>query len=255
MPIRIKNAIILAAGKGDRLEELGQKFPKGFLTFGKKPIIEESIIKLLDSGIENIIIVSGFLSEFYDRLAKKYACIKIIKNKKYADLGSMFSFYCAKEYVNKDFILLESDLIYEKKALDAVLSFPKKNCILASGKTNSGDEVYIECREDRIYDLSKNINELQNISGEFVGISKISSRLARKMIDEYKSVSKKKLNVEYETDCISSVAKKINIYLNKVNNLIWAEIDDKNHLKRAKNIIYPKIIKKDKEVYKRCLML
>ena len=50
----IKTAVILAAGEGKRLKELGTKFPKGFLTFGEISIIEESIIKLIESRIEDV---------------------------------------------------------------------------------------------------------------------------------------------------------------------------------------------------------
>ena len=48
--MRIKTAVILAAGMGTRLKELGQLQPKGFLKLGEKTIIEESEVIVNDLG-------------------------------------------------------------------------------------------------------------------------------------------------------------------------------------------------------------
>ena len=52
-----KTAVILAAGMGTRLLELGKDAPKGFLRLGKKSIIEESFDKLKNYGIKKVILV------------------------------------------------------------------------------------------------------------------------------------------------------------------------------------------------------
>ena len=53
-------ACILAAGSGLRLGEGGQGQPKAFIRLGARPIIEESIERLRRSGIERIVIVTGY---------------------------------------------------------------------------------------------------------------------------------------------------------------------------------------------------
>lgn len=53
----IQTAVILSAGLGMRLKTKTDDKPKGFITLGKSPIIRESVDKLLDAGIERIIIV------------------------------------------------------------------------------------------------------------------------------------------------------------------------------------------------------
>ena len=42
------------------------------------------------------------------------------------------------------FLLLESDLIYEARALDVLLGSQAADAVLLSGPTNAGDEVYVE---------------------------------------------------------------------------------------------------------------
>ena len=70
---KLKVAVILAAGMGERLKSTGKLIPKGFLRFGKRPIIEESIDNLLQTGIKQIIIVTGHHFEYYERLKESYS--------------------------------------------------------------------------------------------------------------------------------------------------------------------------------------
>lgn len=111
----IKTAVILAAGMGTRLGERTKNQPKGFLMLDEKPIVEQSICKLLEMGIEKIVIGTGYLAEAYERLATRYPQITCVRNDEYEKTGSMYTLYNLKDHISDDFLLLESDLIYEKK--------------------------------------------------------------------------------------------------------------------------------------------
>ena len=56
----------------------------------------------------------------------------------------MATLFNMHEYINDDFLFLESDLLYGKDALEYLFSDDRKDLILASGTTNSNDEVFIE---------------------------------------------------------------------------------------------------------------
>ncbi|MEC4851871.1 MAG: phosphocholine cytidylyltransferase family protein [Jaaginema sp. PMC 1079.18] len=235
----VNTAVILAAGQGTRLATLGRSHPKGFLQFGNKPIIAESIEKLLSLGIQEIIIVTGYLCHFYEQLAKQYPQITTCYNSQYATSGSLYSLYCAKDLIQQDFFLLESDLIYEERALTILKNFPKDNAILLSGTTNAGDEVYVETQAQTIVNMSKKPEKLNQITGELVGISKISLLLFQLLLQEAAARFAATLNIDYETDGLVAVAQNYPIYYQLVPDLIWAEIDDYQHLMRAKQKVYP----------------
>jgi 2-aminoethylphosphonate-pyruvate transaminase len=242
--MKIQVAVILAAGMGVRLKEMGQSIPKGFLQFGNQPIIEESIERLQHCGIQKIIIVTGHLSEFYERLKERYSQVVTVHNPQYAESGSLCSLYCARELVGSDFLLLESDLIYEQRALETVLAFPKDNVILLSGATNAGDEVYVKTAGETIVAMSKNKADLgEQIAGELVGISKISHPLFQRMLQQAELMFKSSLKVDYESDGLVAVAQSYPVYYTVITDLLWGEIDDKQHLLRAKKEIYPAILK------------
>ena len=43
--LAVREAVVLAAGRGTRLGERGEETPKGFLRLGEQPIVEESIFR------------------------------------------------------------------------------------------------------------------------------------------------------------------------------------------------------------------
>ncbi len=232
----ITQAVILAAGRGSRLSNVVSKIPKGFIVLRGQTLIEISIKNLLEVGIKEILIVTGYLDHFYEELKEKYPCITTVKNKDFDKSGTMYSLYCGRNLVKSDFLLLESDLVYEKKALVEALKFPQNNCLILSGTTKAGDEVYVEGDSGLVSRISKDPNELKNKVGEFVGISKISAALLNNMIFTSKYKFKLTLQCDYDMDCLNKLSKETDVFYKKVNNLLWAEIDDGEQLLRAHKI-------------------
>src|SRR2546423_131068 len=236
----IQTAVIMAAGMGTRLKELGQAMPKGFLKLGDRPIIEESLDNLQRCGIQRTIIITGHLSGYYQRLQERYGRQVItVHNPLYAVSGSMYSLYCARQIIDGDFLLLESDLIYERRALEVALSFARDNVTLLSRQTGAGDEVYVEAAGGTIVAMSKNKAALgAEIAGELVGISKISQPLFQIMLQKASSFFQHSLQIAYESDALVAAAEDYPVYCTVVDDLLWAEIDDENHLRRAQQQIY-----------------
>jgi choline kinase len=240
-------AVILAAGRGVRLKEMGQQIPKGFIRLGDAPIIEESIERLRQAGVARIIIVTGHLHEFYDQLARRFSTlITTVHNPRFAESGSMYSFYIAREVIpDGDFLLLESDLTYEQHALTAVLEQSSDSVLLVSGPTRSGDEVYVEAKQGRLLNMSKSRASLgADVIGELVGISRISPQLYREMLAEAELNFGESLHMEYEQALVA--AGRIHpVHCHLERDLAWAEIDDAAHLQRALSQVYPRVVERD----------
>ena len=140
----IKQAVIVAGGLGSRFGDRTKLMPKGFIEIEGVAMVERSVQKLIASGVEEIIIGTGHCSEYYDELAKKYHIIKTVRNDNYANTSSMGTLEVCVPYIKGDFLLLESDLIYDSVGLKVLHNETLKNVILASGKSNSHDEVYLK---------------------------------------------------------------------------------------------------------------
>lgn len=242
----VREAVILAAGMGSRLGNQNDQKPKGFLQLGNQPIIEESIKKLIKSGIEKIWIVTGYQSHHFRELTKLYnSTVCLVSNDEYDQSGTLHSLSMISDKVCPPFLLLESDIIFEYRAIEKILNHQNENCILLSGFNDCGDEVFVETNREELVFMSKNMHELSSApAGELVGITKIGKELFIKMMQFYNSDEKNKL-ADYETDALVAVAEEISIPCLIIDDLIWSEIDDHSHLKRAKEEIYPKVIETD----------
>lgn len=240
----LDTAVILAAGTGSRLSGFTEEKPKGFLSIGGKSLIERSVLKLIEAGINKIFIGTGFLSKYYEDFSKKIPQIKCVKNEKFVNSGSMYTLYNMKDLIEEDFLLLESDLLYEEKGLKILMEDARDNVILASGRTGSTDEVYIETEKDgKLVKLSKDKSKLKSADSELVGITKISYSFFMKMCGYFKEKFKKSLKFHYE-HILNDLAGSENIYVKKIEDYVWCEIDNEYHYKRAVEIVYPKLKKR-----------
>ncbi len=239
-----RDAVILAAGRGVRLGELGLMRPKGFIELGGRPIIERSLEYLTTMGIARVLIVTGHQAQFYRELARRRQGIDLLHNARYAESGSMYSLYLARESVRDEFLLLESDLIYERRALDT-LAAAATDALLVSGPTHSGDEVYVEASGPRLTGLSKKRADLAgDVIGELVGISRLSPSCLQAMCAYAERVFRDTLRLEYEQALVAA-AHQMPVNCPLVSDLAWAEIDDAHQLERARSQVFPRILERD----------
>lgn len=216
-------ACVLAAGLGTRLGPLPH--PKGFLRLGGRTLIDRSLGHLRAHGIERVVIVTGHLAEFYEALEG----VTTVRNAAYAHTGSLASLACAAPLLDEDFLLLESDLVYEPRALATLLEHPHPDLVLLSGPTHAGDEVFVETdRTGRLRTMSKDPARLREVAGELVGISRISRSLLADLVRAPEGA--------YETDGLVRCAATHDIRCPLVPDLVWAEIDDAAHLARAERL-------------------
>ncbi len=238
----ITQAVIMAGGLGSRLGQRTKDMPKGFLKIDGTPIVEQSVKKLIAAGIEEIIIGTGHCKEYYEELAKKYPCITLAHNANYTGTGSMGTLAVCVPYVKEQALILESDLLYDSIGLNVLINDVRKDVILSSGKTNSGDEVYLQVDGNEVLmKHSKKKEELESVFSELVGITKLTRCTLDKMVVYMNEHLNDIPKMEYEVamSAVSSSGSPINV--RKVEFYTWCEIDDENHLKRAVDIIYPHI--------------
>lgn len=238
----IKEAVILAAGYNKHFNQ-----PPGFLEIEEFKIIERMLKQLKNNGVEKIVIVTGYKEEYYKDFAKEYNDIYCISNQDYKWTGSMSSLALAKKHITDDFILVENDLIFEDRVIEKLINNENRDCIVLTTESGSGDEAFVEIRDEYLYKMSKDIHQFNRIDGEMIGISKISYKLFELMLKEFANNENPYMNYEYT---MLDVARNYNIGYLKINDLIWGEIDNDEQYERVKKYIYP-IIKRKEIHYKR----
>lgn len=130
---KIDNAIILAAGTSSRFVPINFEKPKGLLKVKGERLIERQIRQLREKGIQEIVVVVGYMKEQFEYLVNKYGVI-LIETEAYLTKNNYSSVYAARDYL-KNSIITSSDLyftenIFQRYALDSYYC-----TIYISGKT------------------------------------------------------------------------------------------------------------------------
>jgi choline kinase len=171
-------AVILAAGVSSRLGSHSVSIPKGLLPLGDSTCLDRTLSILRQVGINDIAITIGYRA---DVMRRHFAggAVTLIENPEYATSNSMFSLWCARDFVCGDtdgFVVVNSDLIFKVEMLQALLDAPFPDAMIVDTSTVdfSNDMVKIELRGDQIVHMSK-LLEAPRASAEAVGPVKFSN--------------------------------------------------------------------------------
>lgn len=259
-------AVILAAGLGSRLSDITNgEFPKPLLEVGGKSLLERSLGLLASfKEISTIYIVVGHLREQFSKFDStqdnvmvesktKTPKIKLIYNENYAATSSMASFAKALPHASGDILLLEGDLIYERKCLELLLSpLAQKlgSCVLLSPDKQLGDDYFYEIAPLKIdektaddfkteIDSTKVYHIISQIQksyedmadfGELVGISRLDAALCSKISEHFHALPKPLQN----TTTYEGVIGSLGILGENIpcirEDLLYSEIDDRAQL-------------------------
>lgn len=109
-PYRVKRAVFIAAGFGSRLVPITLNTPKPLVRVNGKRIIDGLLDAVLAAGIEEIIIVRGYLGEQFDQLKYKYPMITFLENPIFNEANNISSAMCAR-YLLSNAYVFEADLL------------------------------------------------------------------------------------------------------------------------------------------------
>lgn len=118
-PYRVKRAIFIAAGFGSRMVPITLNTPKPLVRVKGERIIDSILDAVVAAGIEEIVVVRGYLSEQFDQLLYKYPNIKFVENPAYNEANNISSAMCIRyllgnSYVCEGDILLHNPKIIQK---------------------------------------------------------------------------------------------------------------------------------------------
>ena len=110
-------AVILAAGMAKRLRPLTDNTPKCLLDVKGRSLLERSMDALKGAGIQEFVIVTGYLNHMIENFVKSHygdsIRVTFIHNALYDSTNNIYSLWLAgKAVAGKEFLLLDSDLLY-----------------------------------------------------------------------------------------------------------------------------------------------
>ena len=109
-PYRVKRAVFIAAGFGARLVPITLNTPKPLVRVKGVRMIDTLLDAVVAAGIEEIVIVRGYLGEQFDQLKYKYPMIQFLENPLYNEANNISSAMIAR-YLMQNAYVFEADLV------------------------------------------------------------------------------------------------------------------------------------------------
>lgn len=171
-------AIILAAGTASRLRPLTLHTPKCLLKVGERTLLQRSMDALIQNGIRQFVIVTGYLHEkIEDFVRQTYGdsiSVCFIHNKDYETTNNIYSLWLARpEAEGQEVLLLDSDLLYDAKIVERVLADKHDNVLTLIRHELGEEEMKVVMDADgAITEISKTCNPAL-AAGESLGIERM----------------------------------------------------------------------------------
>lgn len=126
-------AIILAAGRGSRLSPLTDTTPKPLVRVNGVPIIENTLDILSAHAIDRYVVVVGYMADTVQKAlgdSWKGVPIVYVRNDAWDKTNNISSLWLTRHLWDRDTLLLECDVYFEKSLMDDFLAKPFRNAAL-----------------------------------------------------------------------------------------------------------------------------
>lgn len=233
-------AIILAAGVGSRLRPITNEVPKCLVQVNKKSIIEYQIEAYLNAGIEEIIVLTGYLQEkLVSFLKAKYSSINIIfvNNDDYENTNNMYSLYLARNLVKDEFIMSNADVVFSNDMVKLLLQNTEDSMIAVDKDNYNEESMKIIVNEDKVISISKQIEE-RDAYGTSIDLYKFNKEATKLMFNEINYIINEDKNLNSWTEvALDSILSKTVFKPMNIGERFWYEIDNHEDLKLAEKIV------------------
>ena len=175
------NAIILAAGKGERLRPLTENKPKCLVKLFGKSLLEWQIETFHKLGIDDITVVTGYKSNLI-----KFPEITNLENKKYDSTNMVETLFCAEEKLKNSTIVSYGDILFESKILSNLIKSSSDFSIVVDKNwldywklrfkmpLDDAESLQMDS-ENFITDIGQKVKNIEEIQAQFIGLMKFQN--------------------------------------------------------------------------------
>jgi len=240
------NAIILAAGQGNRLKPLTNNVPKCLVKLFGKSLLNWQLEIFQNFKIDDISIIKGYLQEQIQSPNTNF-----YENKNYQTTNMIETLFCAREKISDSTIISYGDIIYEKSVLEKLIKNNddisliidknwKDYWSLRFDDPMSDLESLSIDSENNILSIGQKIKNIDEVQGQYIGLMKFQdsgSKVLKSFYDKCKSYAKNGKNYlktdttfekSYMTDLLQGMIDEgYKIRAIPINNG-WLELDSYN---------------------------
>ncbi|MCQ2472272.1 MAG: NTP transferase domain-containing protein [Clostridia bacterium] len=179
-PYRVKSAVIMAAGFGERMVPATLERPKPLVRVNGVRIIDTLLDAFVRVGITDITLVRGYKKEIFDELLEKYPFINLVDNDEFSTTNNISSVMRVLDKVDSCY-LCEADLYISNP--DVITKYQYYSNILGSYSLETDDWSF-KMKDGFITDYQKGNTFCYN----YYGVSYWTKDDSRKLREDFAKV-------------------------------------------------------------------
>jgi len=215
----VKQAVILAAGRGSRL---GEGIPKCLVRLGDRALIHHQLDALRATGIDEVCVVVGYGAERV-RAALGNRC-HYIDNLRFHETNSLYSLWLAREWLRGPFLQINCDLVAHPEIYRRLLSVPGTALAYDSLSGDGEEHMKVVVRNGLLRDIHKQLDPARSC-GENLGLLKYDRVAARILFEEADALIACGGERCWAPAAIARLAQRVPVQCVDVAGLPWSEID------------------------------
>jgi choline kinase len=193
-------AVIIAAGKGQRLMPYTDEMPKCLVPVGGRPILGWQIDAFRKHGVSQFVIIRGYLGHVLDeRRAELGDGIRFVENRDFERNNILHSLFCAESEIDGPLLVTYSDIIFTEDVVDRLVNSPGDICLVIDrdfaevyrGRTDHPlIEAEVSDLDERgmVRRIGKRALPPEDAWGEFIGLAKLSATGTRWLRDSWRAL-------------------------------------------------------------------
>ena len=229
-------AIILAAGRGSRMEKHTEGQPKCRTILHGKSLIEWQIAALKSGGVSDIAIVRGYLAGTFD------FDVQYFDNDRWFSSNMVVSLLRADTWLSQNVCLVSySDIIYSTKIVKALLAVDATDLSVAYdvnwrslwnlrfGRAEEDAENF-RVVNGFVEEIGKPIRDINRVNGQYMGLLRFTPQVWSKIksfLNQLSDAEINRLDITTLLDKLLETGLKIK---GVENNLPWYEVDTPSDL-------------------------
>lgn len=235
--------VILAAGRGSRLNGTAGDKPKCLVRAGGMTLLERQIRALRAAGIDDIVVVVGCQAE-----RVRQSCgptVRYVENFRFAETNSLYSLWTARALLYEGFVVLNCDVLFHPGLLDELLASHHDAALLidyrSEGQPPYGDEeMKVQVRDGLVVDMSKTLDPAE-ADGENLGIVKFGPASAPALVAILEGIVEAGGLRDWAPKAFCEFARRHPLHAIGSNGRPWIEIDFPEDFQRALRDVLPAI--------------
>jgi len=237
-----RRALILAAGRGSRMNNLTDDKPKCFNQVGGRSLLEWQVDAIKGGGIKDIYVVTGYKAGMFNSIG-----LECIHNPDWETTNMVSSFLCARSLFSEPLLVSYSDILYNYEIVQAlresshgaVISYDTAWRELWERRFDNpleDAESFRVQKDGRITEIGRRVNDIETINGQYMGLMKFDeialSKITLWAVSQGEAVAKTDMTMMLQ----GLITEGYSVYGQEVNGN-WCEVDSAKDLLLAEELL------------------